>query len=99
MAGDARRRRAADEVPTERALALVAHEQDGRGRVVEQMLRMPTDRPPVSIPFEAMITSGRGACSIFSDSWTFWTMCCPGKSSGASWAARSAAVSSSYASG
>ena len=43
--------------------------------------------------------SGGGAWAIRSDSWTFWTMCWPGKSSGASCAFSSASVSSSYASG
>ena len=40
LAGDARRRRAADEVPAERALALVADEQDRGRRVVQQALRV-----------------------------------------------------------
>ena len=40
VAGDPRRRGAADEVAAERALALVADEQHGRRRVVEQPLRV-----------------------------------------------------------
>ena len=63
-------RRPGLEVRPERADALVADEQERRGRVVDQVAEVAETRPPVSIPFEATIMYGRCACAIFWESRT-----------------------------
>ena len=66
------------QVRPERPLALVADEQDRRVRVVDEVRRWPTTRPPVSIPFDATIMYGRGANLIAWDSFGRFVTICAG---------------------
>ena len=76
---DAHLLRAGLEVRAERALALVADEEQHRARVADEIRAGgPSTRPPVSMPFDATIMYGRGAVAIARDFSMSFAMTAPG---------------------
>jgi len=87
-----------DGVP-QRALALVADEEQRAAGIGQEVLQVVEMRPPVSMPDEATIMSGRGFVRIALEASTAFVYSSPGYSRGESPERRSADVSSSYVSG
>ena len=59
--------RAGLQMRPQRALALVAHEEEQRAGVVDELAQVVTTRPPVSIPLAATMIIGRGASAMARD--------------------------------